>query len=161
MKVTKDHVVGIEYQLRLADGTQVDQSSPGQPLRYLQGRGQIVPGLEQALEGMSAGEKKRVVVTPAEGYGEHDPRGMQEVPRSMFPEGMTPVVGQQLAAQGPGGEVVNFQVREVTPDKVTIDLNHPLAGKELHFDITIADVRPATSEELSHGHAHGEGGAHG
>ena len=161
MKVTKDHVVSIDYQLRLKDGTAVDQSQPGDPLRYIQGRGHIVPGLERELEGMSTGEEKRVVVTPADGYGEHDTRGIQEVPRAMFPQGMTPTVGQVLSARGPQGELVQFRVRAVGDQQVTIDLNHPLAGEELHFDIRITEVRPATHEELSHGHVHGPGGHHG
>jgi FKBP-type peptidyl-prolyl cis-trans isomerase SlyD len=161
MKVAKDHVVSIDYQLKLKDGTAVDSSAPGEPLQYIQGRGQIVPGLERELEGLQAGAQKRVVVQPSDGYGESDPAGVQEVPRAMFPQGMTPTVGQELAARGPQGETIPFRVKAVGEQTVTIDLNHPLAGQELHFDIRIAEVRPASAEELAHGHAHGPGGHHG
>lgn len=158
MKIAKGNVVGIDYKLHLGDGEVVDASDPGEPLTYLHGEGQIVPGLEQALEGLSPGESKQVVVAPAEGYGDHDPRGLQEVPRNAFPPGFEPEPGMQLSAEGPQGEVVPFEVREVKPESIVIDLNHPLAGKTLHFDVTVREVREATDEERAHGHAHG---AHG
>jgi FKBP-type peptidyl-prolyl cis-trans isomerase SlyD len=158
MKIGKGSVVGIDYTLHLGDGEIVDKSEHGEPLTYLHGEGQIVPGLEAALEGLEAGSKKQVVVEPAEGYGEHDDRGIQTVPRKAFPPDFEPEIGMSLTAEGPGGEAVPFSVREVRPDEVVIDLNHPLAGKTLHFDVTVRDVRQATDEELSHGHAHGEGG---
>ncbi len=161
MKIEKGSVVGIDYKLHLGDGQVVDASEPGEPLTYLHGEGQIVPGLERALEGMESGQSKQVVVDPAEGYGDHDPRGLQEVPKSAFPEGFAPSPGMQLTAEGPGGEVVPFSVREVKPESVVIDLNHPLAGRTLHFDVTVRDVRAATADELEHGHAHGpEGHGH-
>ena len=158
MKIANGTVVGIDYSLHLGDGQVIDASEPKEPLTYLHGEGQIVPGLEAALEGLEAGSKKQVVVEPAEGYGEHDDRGIQTVPRKAFPPDFEPEIGMSLTAEGPGGEAVPFSVREVRPDEVVIDLNHPLAGKTLHFDVTVRDVRQATDEELSHGHAHGEGG---
>jgi FKBP-type peptidyl-prolyl cis-trans isomerase SlyD len=158
MKVSNGSVVGIDYSLHLGDGNVVDSSDPGEPLTYLHGEGQIVPGLESALEGLSVGERKQVVVAPAQGYGEHDPRGVQEVPRSAFPAEFEPKVGMELTAEGPNGEPVPFAVREVKPDSVVIDLNHPLAGKTLHFDVTVREVRAATAEEVAHGHAHGPHG---
>lgn len=158
MKIASGHVVGIDYSLHLGDGRVIDASAPGEPLTYLHGEGQIVPGLESALEGLSAGEKKQVVVGPGDGYGEHDPRGVQEVPRGAFPAEFDPQPGMELTAEGPNGEPVPFAVREVRPDAVVIDLNHPLAGKTLHFDVTVREVRAATPEEIAHGHAHG---AHG
>ena len=158
MKVVNGSVVGIDYSLHLGDGEVVDASSPGEPLQYLHGEGQIVPGLETALVGLAVGERKAVVVAPAEGYGEHDPRGIQEVPRSAFPPDFDPKPGMELTAEGPRGEPVPFVVREVKLESVTIDLNHPLAGKTLHFDVTVREVREATEEERTHGHAHG---AHG
>jgi FKBP-type peptidyl-prolyl cis-trans isomerase SlyD len=161
MKVSKGSVVGVDYSLHLGDGQVVDASSPGEPLQYLHGEGQIVPGLENALEGLSIGDRKQVVVAPAEGYGEHDPRGIQEVPKKAFPPGFDPQPGMELTAEGPQGEPVPFVVREVKPDSVVIDLNHPLAGKTLHFDVTVREVRAATDEEKAHGHAHGpEGHGH-
>ncbi len=158
MKVEKGSVVGIDYKLHLGDGVVVDASEPNEPLTYLHGEGQIVPGLEQAIEGMHVGDSKKVVVSPGEGYGEHDPRGLQEVPLTAFPQGFAPQKGMQLTAEGPNGEVVPFTVREVKPQSVVIDLNHPLAGQTLHFDVTVRDVRAATAEELEHGHAHGPEG---
>ncbi|ABC80994.1 FKBP-type peptidyl-prolyl cis-trans isomerase [Anaeromyxobacter dehalogenans] len=161
MKIAKGSVVGLDYSLHLGDGKVVDQSEPGEPLTYLHGEGQIVPGLESALEGVDVGESRTVVVAPADGYGEHDPRGVQEVPRKAFPPGFDPQVGMELTAEGADGEPVPFAIREVKPESVVIDLNHPLAGKTLHFDVKVRDVRAATAEELEHGHAHGpEGHGH-
>jgi FKBP-type peptidyl-prolyl cis-trans isomerase SlyD len=160
MKIEKGSVVGLEYRLHLGDGEVVDSSEPGEPLTYLHGEGQIVPGLESALEGLEAGTSKQVVVTPADGYGEHDPRGVQEVPREAFPADFAPEPGMQLTAEGPGGEVVPFSVKEVKPQSVVIDLNHPLAGRTLHFDVTVREVRAATEDEVAHGHAHGPHGEH-
>ena len=158
MKIENGNVVGIDYSLHLRDGRVIDSSDPGQPLTYLHGEGQIVPGLESALAGLSVGDRKQVVVAPAEGYGDHDPRGLQEVPRSAFPPGFDPKAGMELTAEGPDGEPVPFVIREVRPEAILIDLNHPLAGKTLHFDITVREVRAATEEEVAHGHAHGPHG---
>ena len=158
MKIAKGSVVGIDYRLHLGDGDPVDSSDPGEPLVYLHGGGQIVPGLERALEGLQAGDSRNVVVPPADGYGEHDPRGVQEIPRNAFPDGFAPEVGMQLTAEGPQGEVVPFLVQELRPGTVLIDLNHPLAGKTLHFDVTVREVRAATDDEIAHGHAHGPDG---
>ena len=155
MKIASGHVVEIDYSLHLGDGRVVDASEPGEPLTYLHGEGQIVPGLESALEGLSAGDQKQVVVAPGDGYGEHDPQGVQEVPRGAFPAEFDPQPGMELTAEGPDGEPVPFAVREVRPETVVIDLNHPLAGKTLHFDVTVREIRAATPEEVAHGHAHG------
>jgi FKBP-type peptidyl-prolyl cis-trans isomerase SlyD len=160
MKIASGSVVGIDYSLHLGDGRVVDASEPGDPLTYLHGEGQIVPGLESALEGLGVGDSKQVVIAPPQGYGDHDPRGVQEVPRGAFPPEFQPEAGMELTAEGPGGEPVPFAVREVKPDSVVIDLNHPLAGKTLHFDVTVREVRTATPEEVEHGHAHGPGGHH-
>jgi FKBP-type peptidyl-prolyl cis-trans isomerase SlyD len=158
MKIANGHVVGIDYSLHLGDGHVVDASEPGEPLTYLHGEGQIVPGLESALEGLAVGDRKEVVVAPAEGYGEHDSRGLQEVPRAAFPADFEPKVGMELTAEGPSGEPVPFAIREVRPQTVLIDLNHPLAGKTLHFAVTVREVRAATEDERAHGHAHGPHG---
>jgi len=161
MRIEKGRVVDIDYSLHLGDGEIVDRSEPGEPLTYLHGEGEIVPGLETALEGMEAGQKKQVVVAPDDGYGPRDPERVQRVPRKAFPAGFVPEVGMELSAQGPEGEEIPFVVHQVEPEIVTIDLNHPLAGKTLHFDITIREVRDATAEERAHGHAHGpEGHGH-
>src|SRR5512142_3446336 len=151
MKIEKGRVVDLDYSLHLGDGEVVDRSDPGEPLTYLHGEGEIVPGLENALEGMEKGQSKQVVVKPTDGYGDRDEERVQRVPRKAFPPGFVPEVGMELSAQGPGGEEIPFVVQKVEPETVTIDLNHPLAGKTLHFDITVREVREATSEELQHG----------
>jgi FKBP-type peptidyl-prolyl cis-trans isomerase SlyD len=161
MKIEKGTVVGIDYSLHLGDGQVIDASQPGDPLTYLHGEGQIVPGLESALDGLAVGDQRQVVVEPARGYGEHDPRGVQEVPRNAFPPGFEPQVGMSLTAEGKDGEPVPFSIREVKAESVLIDLNHPLAGKTLHFDITVREVRSATEDEISHGHPHGPNGHEG
>jgi FKBP-type peptidyl-prolyl cis-trans isomerase SlyD len=158
MKIASGSVVGIDYSLHLGDGKVIDASSPGDPMTYLHGEGQIVPGLESALEGLSVGDQKQVVLSPGDGYGEHDPRGLQEVPKTAFPPGFDPQVGMELTAEGPNGEPVPFTIREVRPETVVVDLNHPLAGKTLHFDVTVREVRQATEEEIAHGHPHGPEG---
>jgi FKBP-type peptidyl-prolyl cis-trans isomerase SlyD len=160
MKVSKDSVVSLEYRLHLGDGKVIDESEPGQPLAYMHGRGQIVPGLEGQLEGMAAGESKKVVVSPSQGYGEHDPRGLQEVPRAMFPPDAQLRPGLSITAQTADGDVIPITIRELKGETVVVDLNHPMAGKTLHFDVTVREVRAATEEEMAHGHAHGPGGAH-
>jgi FKBP-type peptidyl-prolyl cis-trans isomerase SlyD len=160
MRVSKDRIVSLEYQLHLGDGETIDQSAPGQPVAYLHGRGHLVPGLEGALEGMEEGDTRSVVVPPASGYGEHDERGVQEVPRQVFPEDLQIRAGAMLTAQTPEGETIPLTVREVREETVLVDLNHPLAGKTLHYSVTVREVREATPEELEHGHAHGPHGAH-
>ncbi|RKH39023.1 FKBP-type peptidyl-prolyl cis-trans isomerase [Corallococcus sicarius] len=160
MKIANGRVVALEYRLHLGDGEVIDQSAPGQPLAYLHGHKQIVPGLEGALEGLDTGESKQVVVAPAQGYGDHNPEGLRTVPRTMLPPGFTPQVGQTLMAQTEDGNVP-LRIQAVNDDSVVVDLNHPLAGKTLHFDVTVREVRDATQEELTHGHVHGPGGAHG
>jgi FKBP-type peptidyl-prolyl cis-trans isomerase SlyD len=157
MKIGNGTVVDLDYKLHLGDGQIVDQSE-GEPLSYLHGEGNIVPGLEQALEGLDVGDRRQVVVAPGEGYGDHDPRGVQEVAREAFPEGFEPKPGMQLVAESPEGEPVQFVVKEVRDQTVIVDFNHPLAGKTLHFDVTVRGVRAATDEEKQHGHVHGAGG---
>lgn len=158
MKVGKGSVVSMDYRLHLGDGNVIDASDPGDPMTYLHGEGQIVPGLERALEGLGAGEARQVVVAPDDGYGPSDPAAVQEVPRTAFPTGLELQEGAEMVAQGEHGEPVPFVVRRVGLETVTVDLNHPLAGKTLHFDVMIREVRESTEEEREHGHAHGPGG---
>lgn len=159
MKIVEDKVVSIHYTLTDSGGTVLDSSSGSEPLLYLHGAGNIIPGLESALEGKVAGEKLSVTVEPAQGYGERDERLVQAVPRSAFKgiEQLAP--GMQFQAQGPQGTRL-VVVTQVAKDVVTVDANHPLAGQTLHFEVEIAEVRDATREELEHGHVHGPGGHH-
>ncbi|MCE9670072.1 peptidylprolyl isomerase [Myxococcus stipitatus] len=161
MKITKDSVVTLDFKLHLGDGKVVDESEGSEPLVYLQGHEEIVPGLEKALEGKAKGDSLQVVITPEEGYGAYDPDGIEEVPRDSFPEDLTLEVGGELFASDDDGNEMEVTVREIREKTVMVDFNHPLAGKTLHFDVTVRDVRAATAEELEHGHAHGpEGHGH-
>ncbi|RME72365.1 MAG: peptidylprolyl isomerase [Planctomycetota bacterium] len=152
--IGKDSVVHIDYTLRNDAGEVIDKSAEGKPLPYLHGHGQIVPGLEKALEGKAVGESFSVTIPAAEGYGERSEEAIFEIPRDRLPEGLEPQVGMELAAQSPDGQVLRFRLIEIGEDTVKADANHPLAGQDLHFDITVAKIRPATSEEIAHGHAH-------
>ena len=160
MQIANDSVVSIEYRLHLGDGKTIDESDPGEPLVYLHGHEQIVPGLEKALEGKKVGESLKVTVTPEDGYGEYDPDGVEEVPREDFPPDMELEAGGVVSATDEEGDEVDFLVKEVRPKTVVVDFNHPLAGKTLHFEVTVREVRAATTEELEHGHAHGPGHEH-
>jgi FKBP-type peptidyl-prolyl cis-trans isomerase SlyD len=158
MQVTNRKVVTIDYTLTDEKGEVLDSSKGSEPLAYLHGAGNIVPGLETALEGKSAGDVLKVTVTPEEGYGARDEELVQPVPRDRFPiEDVE--VGMQFEAKGDGGTQL-VTVVAVTDEAVTVDANHPLAGVPLTFDVTVVDVRDATLEELKHGHVHGEGGHH-
>lgn len=158
--ITKDKVVSIHYTLRDDDGQVLDSSDARAPLDYLHGAGNIVVGLESGLNGRSSGEKLKVDVAPEHGYGVHDPRGVQRVPRQAFPDDVDLEPGMQFSAEDPEGGMATIWIVKVESDQVVIDMNHPLAGKTLHFEVSIAGVRDATKEELAHGHPHGEHGHH-
>ncbi|MFE8598907.1 FKBP-type peptidyl-prolyl cis-trans isomerase [Archangium violaceum] len=160
MQIAKDSVVSIDYRLHLGDEKIIDESEPGDPLVYLHGYEEIVPGLEKALEGKKAGESLKVVVEPKDGYGEYDPEGVEEVPREDFPPDMELEAGGIVSATDDDGDDVEFLVKEVRAKTVVIDFNDPMAGKTLHFDVTVREVRAATKEELEHGHAHAPGHEH-
>lgn len=153
-------VVNLSYSLTDKEGKVLDRADKDAPFSYLHGGSQIVPGLEAALEGLKTGDKKKVVVSPEEGYGEKNPALKLAVNRSQFPEGMEVEVGMQFEANGGDGEGMIFTIEEIEGDKVHIDGNHPMAGVTLHFDVEVLDVRDATEEELDHGHAHGGDGHH-
>lgn len=152
-------VVTMHYTLTNDDGQVLDSSSGGDPLSYLHGRGNIIAGLEQALEGNAAGFQADVTVEAADGYGERSEDMVVTASREQFDPAMDLKPGLQVMAQGPNGPVV-FTVSEVTDEEVTLDGNHPLAGQRLHFAVEITEVRAATAEELEHGHVHGPGGHH-
>ena len=159
MQIANDVVVSIEYTLTDDQGNVIDSSVGGQPLAYLHGAGNIIPGLEVALEGKQVGDSLKVSVAPADGYGEKDEGLLQVVPRSMF-RGVDQIEpGMQFHAQTDYGMQV-ITVAKVEGDNVTVDGNHPLAGQNLNFDVKVLEVRAATAEELEHGHVHGAGGHH-
>jgi len=160
LKIAIGRIVSLDYRLHLGDGDIIDESLPGDPFVYLHGSGQIVPGLERGLEGLSMGDARNLVVPPADGYGEYQADGLQEVPRTAFPRDVDPREGMQFEARSPKGETFPMTVKEVKRESIVVDLNHPLAGKTLHFDVKVLGVREATPAELSHGHAHGPKGGH-
>ena len=143
--------VGIDYTLRLENGEMVDSSEGRGPLEFIQGRGQIILGLERALYGMALGDEKEVVVAPADGYGEFDSELLETLPRSVFPSNMELEEGMGLRMRTREGRAIVVYVHSVDDANVVVDLNHPLAGKTLHFDVRIASLRQATEEELSGG----------
>ncbi|MCC5883445.1 MAG: peptidylprolyl isomerase [Halomonas sp.] len=157
MQIAQNSVVAFHYTLTNDAGEVLDSSEGRQPLTYLHGAGNIIPGLEKQLEGREAGEKLNVTVSPEEGYGEVQPQLVQEVPRDSF-QGVEAVEpGMQFQAQTQGGPLM-VTVTKVEGDTVTVDGNHPLAGQKLNFDVEIAQVREASQDEIEHGHVHGEGG---
>lgn len=152
-QVADDVIVSIDYKLTV-DGEVVDSTEGDEPLQFLQGHQNIIPGLERELTGMKIGENKTVVVAPAEAYGEVDPENVIEVPRSEFPAEIPLDKGTELEVKNADGEVLSATIADVSEDSVQLDFNHPLAGKHLTFDVTITDLRTASDEELAHGHVH-------
>ena len=159
MKIANDLAVAIHYTLTDESGETIDSSAGADPLKYIQGHSNIIPGLESELEGCVVGDKKVVVVQPADGYGEHDENLVQAVPREMFSGVESIEVGMEFQVEGPQGEQF-VEVTEVAEDTITVDGNHVLAGKVLTFDVEVVEVRAATEDELEHGHVHGEGCSH-
>ena len=152
MKIAKHTVVTIDYTLTDDAGTVIASSRGQAPLAYLHGLGNLIPGLESALEGQTAGASLQVRVEPEQGYGVRDQRLVQAVPREAF-EGDELEAGMRFRARTADGEMV-FMVVEVGREEVTVDGNHPLAGVPLNFDVKVVGVRAATAEELDHGHVH-------
>jgi FKBP-type peptidyl-prolyl cis-trans isomerase SlyD len=158
--VTDGKVVSIHYTLTDDAGAVIDSSKGNPPLEYLHGAGNVVPGLEEALAGRARGDAFKVDVAPEKGYGAHDPRGLQRIPRDAFPDDVDLEPGMQFGAEDPQGGSTTVWIVKVESDQVVIDTNHPMAGKTLHFDVSIADGREATREEIAHGHPHGPDGHH-
>jgi FKBP-type peptidyl-prolyl cis-trans isomerase SlyD len=145
MTVSNGKQVSLEYTLKLDDQSVVDSNVGGEPLKVTQGKHELVPGLEKALEGMAAGEKKNVTVAPPEAYGTVDPKAFQEVDRKMVPSNAQKV-GMQLEGTTTDGRKVFPRISEVKNETVVLDFNHPLAGKTLHFDVKVLDVAQATTK---------------
>jgi FKBP-type peptidyl-prolyl cis-trans isomerase SlyD len=157
MQIAENTVASFHYTLTNDAGEVLDSSRGREPLLYLHGAGNIVPGLEQAMEGRGPGDTFKVDVAPDQGYGKRHDGLIQKVPREAF-QGVDSVeVGMQFQASGPQG-AMSVTITAIDGDQVTVDGNHPLAGETLHFDIEVAEVRAASAEEMAHGHVHGEGG---
>ncbi|MCA9395662.1 MAG: peptidylprolyl isomerase [Candidatus Omnitrophica bacterium] len=149
-------VISFHYTLTDEQGDTLDSSQGKQPLSFFEGRRQIIPGLEEKLIGMNVGDKDKIHVEAANAYGQRHEELMIELNRSQLPEGdLEP--GMQLQTQK-DGQVQIFVIAAINGDKVTLDGNHPLAGANLTFDVEITAIRPATAQELEHGHAHGPEG---
>lgn len=158
-KIDDGQVVSMHYTLHV-DGRVVDSSEGGTPLQFIQGMGHIVPGLEHQLYEMKVGDSKEVTVAAKDGYGEVDTEAFMDVPREAFPENVPVNEGTELELRDQSGHPVYARIEEVQDKNVRLNMNHPLAGKELHFAVKIADLRPATQDEISHGHIHTEGEEH-
>jgi FKBP-type peptidyl-prolyl cis-trans isomerase SlyD len=159
MNIQKNKVVGIDYKLTDGSGKVIDSSSEHGPLYYIQGAGSLIPGLEAELEGKKSGDHLEVKINAKDGYGELDSSLCQTVPRAQFESTEGLEIGMQFEVETEQGELV-VTVTKIEGESVTVDGNHPLAGIDLHFDVTVKEVREATKEELSHGHVHGEHGHH-
>ena len=152
MIVEKDKVVSIQYNATDETGVVVDSNTEFEPLEYLHGHGNILQNLENALTGLQIAEEKKVILAPNEAYGEFNPELVFEVNRDQFPEGADQVQPGTMVQSSDGQELI---VTDIDGDKIVLDGNHPLAGRTLHFSVTIKNIRQPTAEELSHGHTHG------
>ncbi|PWH14421.1 MAG: peptidylprolyl isomerase [Anaerolineae bacterium] len=157
--VQDGQVVSMEYTLHV-DGQLIDSSQGRAPLEFLQGAGNIIPGLEDELYGMEVGETKNVIVSAEDGYGELDPDAFVDVPRAQFPTEIPLEIGVELQVRDDSGRVLLARIDRVDDESVRLDFNHPLAGKELDFTVKIVGLRDATDEEMEHGHVHGHDHAH-
>ncbi len=159
MKIKKNTVATMNYTLKDDSGTIIDAANDGSFV-YLHGAQNIIPGLEAALEGKLMGDKVNATIEPKEAYGEIDPSRLQTMPRSAFPADAQIAVGMQFHGESPDGQAIVVSVKSIDGDDIVIDGNHELAGKTLHFEVEIVEVREATPDELAHGHIHGPGCNH-
>ncbi|MEE9425146.1 MAG: peptidylprolyl isomerase [Methylococcales bacterium] len=157
MQIKKNTVASLNYVLKDDEENVLDQSDSGN-FAYLVGAGQIIPGLEKAVEGKQTGDQLNVSIMAVDAYGERVLEKIQRVPQKMFPEDIEIKPGMQFEAQSPDGDVSIATVDSIDGDVVVVDHNHPLAGKNLHFEVEVVDVREASTEEMEHGHVHGPGG---
>lgn len=164
MTIAPNHVVTLTYKLHTVENGEhkfVEEADKNNPLDFLYGVGMMLPKFEENIAGLKAGDKTDFDLSAADAYGEKDDRAIVQLPASMFEEGGLPPVGEILPLQDNQGNQFRAKVTEVSPEAVVADLNHPMAGQDLHFAIEILSVRPATEEELSHGHSHGPDGTAG
>jgi len=159
MKIERGRVVTLHYTLRDESGVTIESSRGRDPLAYLHGYGQLIPGLEKVLDGSVAGHASTVTVPPREAYGERNPDAVIRADKDSFPEGMEIAKGVEVHADTPDGPL-SFVVVGFEGEQVVLDANHPMAGMTLTFDVEVLDVRAATPDEISHGHVHGAHGHH-
>ncbi|XOV84137.1 MAG: peptidylprolyl isomerase [bacterium] len=159
MNIEKDSVVMLRYCLRNDAGEVLDDAMEGEPVALLHGHGNVMPGLERALLGRVAGDEFEVVVEPVDGYGLRKEDQIQRLSKKYFPDARRLKPGMQTVVQTREGQRT-VTVHKVGGKVIDVDLNHPLAGQRLHFQLNIVDVRRATQAELAHGHAHADGHDH-
>jgi FKBP-type peptidyl-prolyl cis-trans isomerase SlyD len=160
MALEANKVVTFNYTLKDNQGNLLDSTDNGGPFTFITGNQQVLPGLEEALGNMIIGSKKNIKLAAADAYGEYDEGAIQKVKRNLFPEEAELEIGKTYFAHSPEGQHLQFVITKVENEDITVNFNHPLAGKDLEFDVHLLDVRDATQEEISHGHVHGPGGHH-
>jgi FKBP-type peptidyl-prolyl cis-trans isomerase SlyD len=159
LKVQNGQVVSMEYTLKV-DGVVTDTSEGREPLEYVHGAGNIIPGLEREMTGMAIGDSKDVMVAAMDGYGEEDNEAFMAVPRDQFPDEIPMKVGTEIQVQNQAGQPMFARIDQVGEKSVRLNFNHPLAGKDLHFSVKVVGLRDATAEEKEHGHVHSPGHQH-
>jgi FKBP-type peptidyl-prolyl cis-trans isomerase SlyD len=160
MGIESNKVVTINFILKDSEGNVIESTENMEPFSYISGNNQILPKLEDAVNQMLIGAKKDVFINAADGYGEYNEAAVQQIDKKEFPEDMKLEEGMQLIANSPEGKQMPFIINKIEENAVTVDFNHPLAGKNLSFNVELVDIRDATPEELNHGHVHGAGGHH-
>ncbi|HZD56437.1 MAG TPA: peptidylprolyl isomerase [Anaerolineales bacterium] len=156
LRVADGIVVDLDYTLKVDDEV-VDSSEDGEPIKFIQGQGHIIKGLERELYGMEVGDHRDIMVSPQDGYGDVDRKAKADVPKGDFPGEIPLKPGTELQVRDKNGKTMNARIESVGEEKVRLDFNHPLAGKELHFSVQVNDLRPATQAEMDHGHVHAPG----
>ena len=160
MAIEQNKVVTMNFTLTDDHGNVLDSTEKGGPFSYISGSKMVLPKLEEAVSGMLIGSKKILKLEAKDGYGDYNDDAVQIVGKENFPEDFVLEVGMEYMASNPDGVQMPFVISNVDGEEITVDFNHPLAGKNLNFDIELLNVRDATAEELSHGHVHGPGGHH-
>ncbi len=160
MAIRQNKVVTMNYTLKDSEGNIIQTTGNGEPFQFLSGNQQILPKLEIEIENMIIGSKKNVKIIANEAYGEYSEQAVQQANKNNFPKDVDLQVGMEFVANSPEGHQMPFVITNIKDEEVTIDFNHPLAGKDLEFDIELIDIRDATIDEMQHGHIHGPDGHH-
>ncbi len=156
LTVADDMVVTLDYTLTLDSGEVADTTQGRAPLTFLAGYGQLLPAFEEAVMGLGVGDEARFTLSPEDGYGVYDEEAVEEVPIDQFPPGQEIYPGMAVGVQDASGHIYEAYIADISDDVVTLDFNHPLAGEALNFEVKVRAIRPATAEELAHGHVHDE-----
>ncbi len=160
MGIESNKVVTINFTLKDGEGNVIESTENMEPFSYISGNNQILPKLEDAVNQMLIGAKKDVLINAADGYGEYSEAAIQQIDKKEFPENIKLEEGMRLIANSPDGKQMPFIINKIEENEITVDFNHPLAGKNLEFNVELVDIRNATPEELTHGHVHGPDGHH-